>query len=313
MTTAPTTVAPTARSWRSWSLRLAPYVVTAAVVGALLHRYPAADVAHQMAAGHALRMFPFAFVAAFVVWLPYAACDRIILGGVVGRIALREVVRAKAAISVLQTLGYVVGGGGYAVWIARTTHARPAHAAGVILYMMMSDLVAVCGVAAVAIGLAGPDGDHAVRTVATWVFAVLIALILVGPYGGWMRLPALFDPWRLVPRGWSLLQILVRAGNILFMTALTWGGMRAFGVDVPARAAAMYVPVIILVTALPINVAGLGAAQAAWLLFLPWASGAQLLAFQVLWHLFAGIGLVVRGLPFLRGVTREIEQARAIA
>jgi hypothetical protein len=58
---------------------------------------------------------------------------------------------------------------------------------------------------------------------------------------------------------------------------------------------------------LPINVAGLGAAQAAWLLFLPWATGPQLLAFQVLWNLFSGLGILARGVPFLRGVLRQIE------
>jgi hypothetical protein len=84
--------------------------------------------------------------------------------------------------------------------------------------------------------------------------------------------------------------------------------MRVFGLQVPAAAAAMYMPMILLVASLPVNVAGLGAAQAAWLLFLPWASGAQLLAFQALWHVMSGVGILVRGLPFVRRVVREVEE-----
>jgi hypothetical protein len=292
---------------RIWSLRLGPYVVTAAVVAAILHRYPASEIAHQMAAGHALRMLPFGLALPFVVWLPYAAYDRVIFEAAIGPVGYRDVVRAKAACSVLQTLGYFFGGGGYAVWIARTTRSGPGRAAGAILYLMTSDLIAVCTVAGASTWLAASDALPSVRNAATWIFGVQVGLILLGPTGGWLRLPLVFEPWRTVPRLRSFAQIAGRAVNIATITAFTWAAMRAFGIDVPARAAAMYVPVILLVGSLPINVAGLGAAQAAWLLLLPWATGPQLLAFQVLWNLFSGLGILARGVPYLRGVLRQIE------
>jgi hypothetical protein len=265
-----------------------------------------------MAAGHALRMLPLGVILPFVVWLPYAAYDRVVFEGAVGPIALREIIRAKAAIAVLLTLGYFVGGGGYALWIGRTTRVGAQRAAGAILYLMTSDLVAVCGVAGASMWLGGAGSETALRTIATWIVGVQVALILFGPYGGWLRLPPIFEPWRTVPRGWSLLQILGRAANIAIITAFTWAAMRAFGLSIPVRAAATYVPVISLVTAMPLSVAGFGAAQAAWLLFLPWATGPQLLAFQVLWHVFTGLGILARGVPFIRGVTREVEDGRAL-
>ncbi len=303
--------APSTPAWRTWSLRIAPYVVTGVVVAAILHRYPAAEILREMGAGHALRMLPMAIALPFVVWLPYALCDRIVFEGAVGSIALREVVRAKAATAVLFTLGYFFGGGGYAVWIGRTTRVGAARAAGAVLYVMASDLVAVCTVAGASMWLGGPGVSASLRTVATWVFAIQVGLIVLGPHGGWMHLPPLFEAWRRVPRAWSFAQIAGRAVNIAIITALTWAAMRAFGIDVPASAAAMYVPVILLVTSLPINVAGLGAAQAAWLLLLPWASGPRLLAFQALWQVFTGVGIVARGVPFVRGVVREIEDGKA--
>jgi hypothetical protein len=294
-------------------LRAIPYVVTGLVVAAILHRYPAAEIAREMAAGHALRMLPLGFALPFVVWLPYAAYDQIVLTGALGPIALRDVVRAKAASSVLFILGYFVGGGGYAVWIGRTTRVGAARAAGAVLYVMASDLVAICLVAGASMWLGGPGVSTSLRSLATWVFGVQVALIVLGPYGGWLRLPPLFDAWHTVPRAWSFVQIAGRAGNIAIITTFAWGAMRAFGLDVPAHVAAMYVPVIILVTSLPINVAGLGAAQAAWLLLLPWASGPRLLAFQALWQVFTGLGILVRGVPFVRGVTREIEDGKILS
>ncbi len=301
-----------ASAWRVWSLRVAPYLVTATVVAAILRRYPLADIAAEMRVGHAMRMLPLGLLLPFVVWLPYSAYDRIILRGAIGDVPLREVVRAKAATSVLLTLGYFLGGGGYAVWIARATRVGAARAAGAVLYIMASDLVAVCAVAGTSMWLGEHDVPRTLRTVATVIFVVQVSLILVGPHAAWLRMPAVFEAWRLVPRTWSLAQIAGRSVNIAILTAFAWAAMRAFGIAIPAGAAAMYMPVVMLVTSLPINVAGLGAAQAAWLLFLPWASGPQLLAFQALWHVFTGLGILVRGVPFVRGVVREIEEGRKL-
>ena len=76
--------------WRTWSLRVAPYAVTAAVVAAILHRYPAAEIARQMAAGHAFRVLPIGLALPFVVWLPYAAYDRVIFEGAIGPVPIAK-------------------------------------------------------------------------------------------------------------------------------------------------------------------------------------------------------------------------------
>jgi hypothetical protein len=68
-----------------------------------------------------------------------------------------------------------------------------------------------------------------------------------------------------------------------------------------------------LVGALPINVAGFGAVQAAWLVFSPWATGEQLLAFQFLWQLWMLLMVVARGAPFVRGAVRDIAGEPAAA
>lgn len=295
-----------ASALRVWVQRAAPYVVTASVVAFILHKYPAREIAAEMRLGHAAAMVPAALALPFAVWLQYAACDRVILLAAIGRIPYRDVVRAKAASAVLMTLGYMVGGGGYAVWIARKTGVGAGRAASVVLYVMSSDLVAVCAVASASAWLGGIDVPHVLRTIATAIVVVQVSLILIAPYGVPARLPVIFGAWRKVPRTWGLAQIAARALNIVILTGTTWAGARAFGMEVPLRVMGLYMPIILLVSSLPFSVAGFGAAQAAWLLLLPWASGPRILAFQMLWQLFTGAGIVLRGLPFLRRVVAEI-------
>ena len=51
--------------------------------------------------------------------------------------------------------------------------------------------------------------------------------------------------------------------------------------------------------------------QAAWLLlFDPWASGPQILAFQFLWHMILVVGLFLRGAPFIRSVIADIARGQ---
>jgi hypothetical protein len=296
-----------APKWHARLRGLAPYVVAAAVVAWILHKYPLADIVAEARLGHAWGMLPWGLALPFVLWVPYAACDGIVLRGAVGPIAFRDVLRAKAATEVLLTLGYFFGGGGYAVWIARKMHVRAARAAGAVLYMMASDLVAVCAVAGASMWLGGLEVSHSLRTVATTIFGVQVLLILIGPYSASPRLPAVFEPWRTVPRAWGFAQIGGRTLSIAIITVFVWAAGRAFGIGVPLGVMAMYMPIILLITALPFSVAGFGAAQGAWLLLLPWASGPRILAFQVLWQVLSGVAMALRGLPFVPRVVAEID------
>jgi hypothetical protein len=294
-------------AWRAWLRRLAPYLVAGIVVAAILHKYPVVEIVAEMRLGHSLRMLPFALGLPLVVWPTYAACDRVVFAGAIGPVSYRDILRAKAASAVLFTLGYFFGGGGYAVWIARRTGSGAARAAGAVLYVMTSDLIAVCAVASASMWLGSLAVPQALRTLASGIFCIQVLLILAGPYTSVARKVRVFEPWIRVPRSWSFLQIAVRVFNIAVITAFTWAAARAFGIDVPLGGMGMYMPIILLVSSLPFSVAGFGASQAAWLLLLPWVSGPRILAFQALWGVFSGAGIVLRGLPFVRRVIVEIE------
>ena len=218
----------------------------------------------------------------------------------------RAVLRGRAGTAVLMLLGYFFGHGGFGVWLARKTGAGARAVSGAIVYTIISDLGALGLVASAATLLGAADVPRAVRTVALCVGAVPMVLVVVGPSLLARTRAPFLAPWRTLDRSVALLQIGGRALDIALVIFVTWQAARAFGLAIPLASFATYMPVVLLVTSLPFNVGGLGAAQAAWLVFLPWAAGEKLLAFQIVWQLFFGLGIAIRGAPFVRGVAREI-------
>jgi len=299
---------------RRWARAVAPWLVTAAVVGALLYKYPAARIASEIGRGHTLAAAPLAICLVAGLLLPLALWDWLIFSAALGKLRYLDVLRGKAGSAVLLTIGYGFSSGGYGVWVARKTGAGARRSAGAILYLMGSDLASVCALAGASFWLGGAVLDERARlgvgVIAPAIAGVLALLALLGP--GFFRrrgaYPKTLAPWATV----SEIRYLVNlGGRILDMAAValvTWAAARAFGLDLPLEVVVVYHPIILLVGALPASMFGFGAVQAAWLLYEPWAAGEKLLAFQFVWQLMLNAATIARGAPFLGRVTREIQE-----
>lgn len=308
--------------WRWWAKRLAPYAIAAGAVTAILREYPPERIATEMARGHVLRMAPFTIPILLVsvavlgfadVWVFRRCVEAWAAGGNATRGASPtwpRLVRARMAMAPLALIGYTAGVGGYGVWLARVTGSGAAFTSGMVLYTLASDLVAVSTVATLSIWVGGAEVSAGLRYAAPAIVLVLGVVPLIHPSGLAVdKLPTFFRPWRYVPRTVALAQLAVRTTNTYWVSFWTWQAINAFGVPVPLSALTTYLPIILVVGSMPVNVAGFGAVQGAWLMLAPWAeSGEQVLAFSVLWQLVFGAGLVVRGLPFLRAVVGEIDR-----
>jgi hypothetical protein len=291
---------------RVWLRRLGPWVLTAVIVVALLRKYHLHEIIEQLRLGHWLRMLPFALSLPIAYLILVVACDLVVLRATVPKpLGYWEIFAGKAASSMLLVVGYYASSGGYGVWLARKTGVTATRAAGIVLYVMTCDLVAVCLVASTAMAIGHIEAPRWLFRLLLGIGAVQILLMLWRPFAS--RTPELFAAWRDVPRGLALLQILGRCGNILLAVAASWAGARAFGMPIPFHAMATYGPVILLVGSLPISVAGFGVSQSIWLVLAPWASAPQILAFQFVWNLMVGAATVLRGLPFLRRAILEID------
>ncbi len=297
---------------RATLARAVPWLVSALVVLAIARKHPPAQIVAAVSDGHARAVFPVAIAFGVVQIVALAAWDAAVFGRVLGGPRFREVVRAKAGCAVLQTLGWLFNAGAYGTWIARSTGASAGAAAGLVLYTAVCDLAAG-GLVATASVLASRGAIAPALLYGAPVVAALAIAALVIPRRRALGVedgPSLVRVFRAVPRDRALLQVLARTVNVALVIVSIWAAARAFGLAIPFWAAATTMPIVLLVGALPINVFGFGPVQGAWLLFTPWASGASILAFQLVWNVAYLVASLLRGGVFVPSVLRTIAEGR---
>jgi hypothetical protein len=213
----------------------------------------------------------------------------------------------------LNALGMALNYGGFALWIHRVLGCGWRQSGGAVMMITLSDLTAVSLIGSAAVLLGGdalPEETRAQLSIIAPCVAAVATIALFAPKPAGPGRPV-FDPWRRVSRAHRLLSVLSRCGTIGTLILASWLASRAFGLPVPLQGWASILPVLLVIGALPVNIGGLGPVQAAWLLlFDPWASGPQILAFQFLWHLCLVVGLFLRGAPFIRGVIADIAKGQ---
>lgn len=291
-------------------------MITAAVVTAILLKYPISRIVEEMDRGHAWRMAPVALLATLVLWFTATASDFALLRPQVPGLGFVRLMRGKAGVSVLNAVGMAVNYGGFALWLRRALGLRWMAAVGTVMMITVGDLTGVSLIAVGALVLGG-DALPADMRERLWLVAPIVCviaatlLLLPRPRAG---ARPVVEAWRAVPRLNRLVSLLARLGTISTLVLATWIASRAFGLGVPLKAWASFLPVLLVIGAMPINIGGFGAVQAAWLLlFDPWASGPEILAFQFLWHLAMAAALVLRGAPFLRAVVADVSGGAASA
>jgi len=297
-----------ASAWRRWAVRLAPFVITGSVVVAILYKYPVSAIRRYLTEGDLLPAIPISFVGVLVTLLLISMADRLVVRGAFGHVRYWSVLKAKAGSSLLDVFGYVAGHSAYAVWIGRFLRTRPSLAGGAMLYIAAADLLAVCFVASVSMFFVSDANLDSLRIVAASVAGLMALFLVLGPYQLFGKWPV-FEPWARIPRRIGFVQVGFRIVATTVWVVATWLAAWAFGMYIPLSAMLTYFPIVMLVAALPVNVAGFGAVQGAWLLLTDYASGSQILAFQLVWTLLVSCGIVVRGLPFVRGFVREIDRS----
>lgn len=291
-----------------WLRRLAPWLIAGAVIAVLLRRYSLGAIVAEMAHGTVWHLLPLALAMEVVSLCLLGYAD----GLVIRRLAktpVADVVRARAASSMLEVVGYAAGRAGYGVWIARR-NVSVATTSGILLYLMASDLTAVCLVACASIGLAGARVPMLLQIAAPATALVLLALALLGRY---LPQNAWLSAWNIVKPRRAAAQLLLRTAQIAVYVLVSWLALDTFGLPVPLWAALAYLPVALVVESLPINVAGFGAVQTVWLLFTNFAAAERILAFQFLWQLAILFALVSLGLLSLRPYLRQIAEGAATA
>jgi len=294
-------------------IRFGPYLLTAVVLFAILRKYSVPEIYAAMAAGNAWPLFPIALIFAVTNLFVVSSWDTLVLSSVLGGPRYLDVVRVKAGCAVLQAIGYLFNQGAYGTWIARATASGVRVAVGLILFTAGSDFAAGALIATASIHLGRiPVGD--VLRFGAPVCFVGMSLLLLGqrrePFSQSTlgERPGVVRVFRAVPRDRGAVQIFGRIANVALIIVAVWAAAKAFGLALPLRAAIIYVPLIMLIGSLPVNVFGFGPVQGAWLLFTPWVPGPQILAFQILWNFALILANVTRGALFVPRILREVAE-----
>ena len=259
-------------------------------------------------------------VAGVAVWtlLCMSAADWLVFRGSDDSLKYRNVLRGKAASSVLLVINHGVGQGGYGLWLARRTGIGGRRTFGLIAYVMASDLTALFSVAGLAAWLSDIDATTLVNVELVRVVAPLAALSMIAAaFLGPRLLPRLipqarvFKPWLTIGVGTFVMSLCLRSLSLLGVMLVTWLSARTFGLSIPLGAFLAYLPIIFLAASLPINVFGFGPVQLVWVAaFEAWAAAEEILAFQFVFHILGVAAFLCRGVPFLPSVLAEIEAGK---
>ncbi len=289
-----------------------PYVIAGLVIAFISRQYSISAIWAEMAKGRAWPLIPLALATYFASLGWVAAADRTVLRGLLPEAetpSYLAIARGKAAAVVLHIVHYALGQGMYATWVARRTRLAAGQAGGLIFYIILSELGSVCLYAALVIGIFRPAVPGAVLPVVLGVALTVVAAVVLVPATRVERFGFL-QIWTRVGRKRGLGQLAIRICQHATTTSATWLAARWFGLDIPLTVMLSYMPVILVVASLPINVAGFGAVQGAWLLLTPWAPAERILGFSLVWQAVSALALIVRGAPFLRGVLADIREGK---
>jgi hypothetical protein len=312
-------VAPrTAKSPLGRLARLAlPFVVSAVLLAWVL-----SGVDLRAVVGHLTPDVALVFVPALLIFIAVSlSIEALCLVAVVSHSRpFRDVLvaaRIKAASYPLGLVNYALGAGATAVLLRRRTGMTLSEAAGSVLVIGLFDLGCLIGCVLVGIGMMGAatPGLQAGIVVAVGVaivagFAVLRAPMRLGALDRIRELEVFHDA-RTLP-----IPLLVRLGvlRLAFVgsfIALVWTTLHAFGVRVPPLDLIVDTSVLLLVSALPIAVAGLGTGQVVFVgLFQRFASAETLIAASLTLSFGMIVIRAVIGLAFAREFTAEALAAR---
>ena len=300
-------------------MRFLPAAIAVLALGAVFLRVDMHELRTALLQGHVAAILPWAALLALGYMALHALWERVLLSRTPVPPSYADVWAGKVGTAVLNSIGFALGSGGYVVWIARATGAGIGGALALRTIAIVADLAALALVTLIAILIVQVTLPTAVTVGAVGAFAIA-AMIAIG-----LRLSLV--PKRLVPSAhfgnfvataaavplttWGT-QVLGRALSMCLSIATTSFAAIAFGLDIPVAVLFALVPVSMLVRVLPVNIAGFGAAQAAFVaVFAPYESAAKLLAFNILWQLAANVFYVLRGLPFVNRATAQIVSSQS--
>ena len=292
------------------------------IVSAALLAYLAATIDLRAAIDHLSPETVLRFVLPLVLWNATtlaieghclhrvtAACGR--------PIARTTAARLKSACYLLSLFHYAAGATALSFLLRRRMGSSLAEAASAVFVIALLDAGTVLGMAALAGALLPTVGTALRSGLLLGLLAALVAGFLllrtrrsIGPLDRLRELEIL-RAIRTIPSPTLAELVFLRILFVACYVGMVGGLFWAFGVEIAPISLALKVAVLLLISTLPIAVAGIGTAQVAFVsLFSGSTSQAELLSMSILMSVALTLARALLGLAFARELTREARKSR---
>ena len=254
--------------------RIAPWLLGAAILLALLYRVPFAALRGGLAHG------PWGMLVAYTLpFIVITLLADVYATGVCLRIAgeprpFGTLTLVRGATYLLGLLNYALGQGGIGLYLHRTG-VRPVRGTGVVLFLLIVNFGALA--AAAALGLALGEGSWAggLRGLSLAILAAGAAYLgIVALRPAFLARREVLAPLFAAGPGGHLAALAGRMPHLFLLILGHWGALWIWGLEVPLSQALARMPVVLLASVVPLSPSGLGTVQAAQVLLFSPYSGA---------------------------------------
>lgn len=303
-----------------------PWVITAFIFIYVFRQVHLSEVREAFALAQLHIFIPVALFVFSFFFLTESFAHHLAFNWLAAQTRFLEVLLARGATYLLTQLNFFAGQAGIGYWLSRKKKVPAGKTASIIVFLMFIDFFVIMFLSAIGILLMPevqlshfftitPEG-HLVRVVyTTLVVLVFMVLIwLVKPdrkIVRWLLFRGPFMVFDSLKFGHFAYIFLIRLIRYIVEITGAWVALKAFGAEVSLFNVFTYLPIIYLISAVPITVMALGTTQVAWLFFFKdAASPGTLIACSFLWHFLIAVEKMAVGVICLPSVIRDFSSDR---
>lgn len=247
-----------------------PFLLATALVAFVLARVDMASFAGAISRVSHVHFFALALVYTGALLTADSLASVILYRWTVAPVRFRDFFVLRGASYLPSLINHHIGQAFLTYFLSRSYGVKLARVAGATLVGYASWAACILLAGTTALALAGRPLWLALFLALGLAYLAVLHLA-PAPLARWALLAPLFE---VGPVG-HLLAFAARVPHFLVMFFGTWASFELFGVRLPAAQAALYLPILMVVTTLPITPQGIGARDAfAALVLQPFASGA---------------------------------------
>lgn len=295
-----------------WLRHVLPWAVALALLAWVFSRVPLGAFGEALSRGHFHWFIPAMAAVMAVIYLADCFAIAKTFSWFTIPMSYKEVLRIRGASYLMSVVNYNLGQGAIILFAKRAKGLSLRLGTGTVLFLMGINLLVMVLLAAGALALgAAPKA----ATLWPWVIGLLVLFIFylgaVASKPAFLSRIELLQPILRAGVSGHLLALLVRLPHIALVLLAHLLGMLAFDLRPPMDVFFAYLPVMLLISALPISPQGLGTAQVAAVFFFsayapgaPKEQAATALAYSLTASGTAMIFMLVIGLFWFRSAMK---------